>query len=240
MTNPADSFFGDSAKSAKFDSIGDMVGGPIVSIGEARQQTDFSTGTPLTWQDGSPRMQLPVTVQTNLRDAGDPNDDGKRTFYIKGEMKKAIGLALRAASAKMAVGGVLTLTYSDNEPTQGFPKKLYTASYQPPAPDAGFFSPEHGAAAAPTVAQPVQTYQQQVTPQPQPVYQQPAAAPQPVAQAPAQPQYTPEQMAAMQAAYAAQQAAQAAAQAAPDPQKASYEQYAAAMGFTPPTERAPF
>ena len=225
MTNPADSFFGDSAKSARFETIGETVGGPITNIGEARQQTEFGTGKPLTWDDGSPRMQLPITVQTNLRDPSDPNDDGKRTFYVKGEMKKAIGNALRVAGAKMAVGGVLALTYVGDEPTKGFPKKLYSATYQPPAPGEGFFD-------AP--AQPAQVQQ--------PVYQQPAAAP--VQAAPAQPQMvqlTPEQYAAMQAGMQQAQPVQQPA-AAPAQPKASYADYAASMGFTPaqPTDQAPF
>lgn len=218
MTNPADSFFGESSKSAKFETVGETVGGPIVSIGEARQQTDFRTGELLTWKDGTPRMQLPVTVQTTLRDASDPTDDGKRTLYVKGEMRKAIGTALRTANAGMAIGGILTVTFSGTEDTgSGFPKKLYTATYAPPATT--FFD---GPAQA----------QQPVAPaQPAPV-QQPAAPVQA-----GMVQLTPEQYAAMQAAMAQQQPV---APAQPEPQKASYEQYASAMGFNPPTEQAPF
>ena len=231
MTNPADLFFGDSSKSAKFETVGETVGGPITHIGEARQQTEFGSGKPLTWDDGSPRMQLPVTVQTTLRDAADPNDDGQRTFYVKGEMKKAIGQALRAAGAKMAVGGVLTISYVGEEPTKGFPKKLYAATYAPPAPGAGFFE---------EAAQPVQ---------PAPVYQQPTVqpvqqaqpAPQPQAAPAAQPgmvQLTAEQYAAMQAAMAAQQQPAPAQQPTPT---APYSQYAEAMGFLPPkTDTPPF
>lgn len=212
MTNPADLFFGDSSKSAKFEAVGDTVGGPIVSIGEPRQQTDFKTKEPLTWKDGSPRMQLPVTVQTTLREASNPEDDGKRTLYVKGEMKKAIGDALRTAHAKMAVGGVLTVTFSGERANDGgYPTKLYTATYQPPAAGDTFF--EEPAQAAPQATAP-------------------ASQPQMV-------QLTPEQYAAMQAAMANQQAAQQPAQGAP--QKASsYEQYAKAMGFTPQNTNPPF
>lgn len=219
MTNPADTFFGDTSKSAKFETVGETVGGPIVAIGEPRQQTEFRTdgqpGAPLVWPDGSPRMQLPVTVQTEQRDPSDAFDDGRRTFYIKGEMKKAVAAALKTAGAKMAVGGVLTITFSGEEPTKGFPKKLYTATYVAPTAGAAFF--EQPAAQAPV--------------------QQPA---QPAPQAPASPQMvqlTPEQYAAMQAAMAQQQPAP---QAPAAPQKASYEQYAQAMGFTPQNSNPPF
>jgi hypothetical protein len=224
MTNPADSFFGDSAKSAKFDSIGETVGGPITHIGEPRQQTEFGSGKPLTWDDGSPRMQLPITVQTNQRDPHDPQDDGKRVFYVKGEMKKAITAALRATHAKMAIGGTLTLTYVGDEPTKGFPKKLYQASYTPPAPGAGFFDqgePQQQAHQAP----PAQQYAPPVQAAP--------VAPQAPAAQPGMVQLTPEQYAAMQAAMA-QQAAPAQAPA----QQAVPADYAAQMGF--PTDKAPF
>lgn len=239
MTNPADTFFGGGSKSAKFDQVGQTVGGPITHIGEPRQQTDFKTGDPLTWRDGSPRLQLPVTVQTTLRDPADPTDDGKRTFYIKGETKKAIEQALRAAGTGMQVGGVLTVTFSGQEPTdQGSPKKLYTATYQPPSPAAGFFHPEHGAGASPTVAQPVQTQAQQLA--------QPAPAPQPVAPTPVQPQMTPEQYAAYQAWQAEQARAQAPVPAA-STTPAQYADYAAQMGFgqqqaplPPVTDTPPF
>ena len=236
MTNPADTFFGGGSKSAKFDQVGQSVGGPITHIGEPRQQTDFKTGDPLTWRDGSPRMQLPVTVQTTLRDPSDPTDDGKRTFYVKGEMRKAIEQALRAAGTGMQVGGVLTVTFSGEQPTDGgFPKKLYTATYQPPAAGGGFFEQP----AAPVQAPPQQQWPQQQAPAPAP-------APQPVAPTPAQPQMTPEQYAAYQAWQAEQARAQAPVPAA-STTPAQYADYAAQMGFgqqqaplPPVTDTPPF
>lgn len=210
MTNPADSFFGESSPSAKFDAIGTTVGGVITRIGDPMQQTDFSSGKPLTWDGGTPKMMLPVTVQTDLRDPSNPLDDGKRTLYVKGEMKKAIGAALRAAGAKMALGGTLTVTFSGEEPTAGFPKKLYTATYAPPA--AGFFEEPAQPVAAAHVGQP------------------PAATPQPAA--PAVPAgVDPAQWAAFQAMQAQAQAAPAAP--ALDATNAAY---AAQMGFQAPQQ----
>lgn len=217
MTNPADSFFGESSPSAKFDAIGTTVGGVITRIGDPMQQTDFSSGKPLTWDDGTPRMQLPVTVQTDLRDPSNPLDDGKRTLYVKGEMKKAIGAALRAAGAKMAVGGTLTVTFSGEEPTAGFPKKLYTATYAPPA--AGFFEEPAQPVAAAHVGPP-------------------PAAPQPAAPA-AQPAPAGVPAGVDPQAWAAFQAMQAQAQqnapAAP-PLDATNAAYAAQMGFQAPQQ----
>jgi hypothetical protein len=217
MTNPADSFFGESSPSAKFDAIGTTVGGVITRIGDPMQQTDFSSGKPLTWDDGTPRMQLPVTVQTDLRDPSNPLDDGKRTLYVKGEMKKAIGAALRAAGAKMALGGTLTVTFSGEEPTAGFPKKLYTATYAPPA--AGFFEEPAQPVAAAHVGPP-------------------PAAPQPAAPA-AQPAPAGVPAGVDPQAWAAFQAMQAQAQqnapAAP-PLDATNAAYAAQMGFQAPQQ----
>ena len=95
MTNPADSFFGESSPSAKFDAIGTTVGGVITRIGDPMQQTDFSSGKPLTWDDGTPRMQLPVTVQTDLRDPSNPLDDGK-TYDSTGPIPARAGQPLPA------------------------------------------------------------------------------------------------------------------------------------------------
>ena len=227
MTTAADAFFGGSAKSAKFETIGETVGGPITHIGSEQQQTEFGSGKPLFWDNGEPRTQLPITVQTNLRDASDATDDGQRTFYVKGEMKKAIGAALRAAGAKMAIGGTITITYTGDEPTKGFPKKLYSATYTPPVPGAGFFEEQPQQAPQPVAQAPVAA--------PQPVAQAPVAAPQPAAQqapqaAPGMVQLTAEQYAAMQAGMQAAMAQQAAPPAAA-PQQPAYADYAAQMGF---------
>jgi len=217
MTNPADSFFGESSPSAKFDAIGTTVGGVITRIGEPMQQTDFSSGKPLTWDDGTPRMQLPVTVQTDLRDPSNPLDDGKRTLYVKGEMKKAIGAALRAAGAKMALGGTLTVTFSGEEPTAGFPKKLYTATYAAPA--AGFFEEPAQPVAAAHVGPP-------------PAAPQPAAPAVPPAPAGVPAGVDPQAWAAFQAMQAQ---AQQNAPAAP-PLDAPNAAYAAQMGFQAPAQ----
>lgn len=213
MTNPADSFFGDSSKSAKFTEVGDTVAGQIVSIGEQRQQTEFRTdgqpGAPLYWPDGSPRMQLPITVATDARDASDPFDDGHRTLYVKGEMKKAITAALKVSRAKLAVGGTLSVTFAGEEPTKGYPKKLYTATYAAPA--AGFFEEPAQPVAAAHVGPP-------------------PAAPQP-APAAVPPGVDPAQWAAFQAMQAQAQAAPAAP--ALDATNAAY---AAQMGFQAPQQ----
>lgn len=72
---------GGGGKAASFDKIGDRYEGRI-SLIEQRQQRSFDGGTPLTWDDGSPRMQLYVEIETDLRESDD--DDGVRALYLKG------------------------------------------------------------------------------------------------------------------------------------------------------------
>jgi hypothetical protein len=126
---------GDRAPAAKFPKIKTSVGGPITEEPRVVQQTDFTTRQPLTWSDGSPRMQLVVIVQTDRPD--DENDDGRRRIFVKGQMKDAVNHALRVAGVKdIAVGGTLTVTYiHDGERTDGgfgAAPKIYEATYVPP------------------------------------------------------------------------------------------------------------
>ena len=121
----------------KHDGIGVRRGGKIVERPELRQQTDFKSGDPLFWPDGNPRMQLVVTVQTELRDPTNPDDDGKRRHFIKGNLQKAVREAVQAAGAKgLEVGGSLFVTRTGQEA----PKQrgedgawIYAAEYTPAA-----------------------------------------------------------------------------------------------------------
>lgn len=125
---------GSGAPSAKFDTPGDTVTGRIVATPELRQQTDFTSGKPLFWDNGDPRMQLVVTLQTEQHDPSIADDDGTRRVYVKGQLQKAVQQAVRQAGAPgLEVGGTLTVTYTgDGEVKQrGMnPPKLYTATYK--------------------------------------------------------------------------------------------------------------
>jgi hypothetical protein len=125
---------GSRVPAAKFPTLGDSVGGPITEEPQLKQQTDFESHDPLVWDDGSPRMQLVITVQTDRRD--DQDDDGRRRIFVKRQMRDAVNRALRTAGVKdLAVGGVLTITYSgDGEPAdKGLAApKIYEATYIPP------------------------------------------------------------------------------------------------------------
>jgi hypothetical protein len=145
MTNEASNFlFGGGGKAAPFDEVGDEVKGTITDV-VVNQQTDMETGAPLTWTDGSPRMQLVVSLQTGER--ADDNDDGIRRIYAKGgnyevasgtgtSMKNAIADALKKVGAtSIDEGGVLRVAYTGvgKKTNRGFSApKLYRATYEAP------------------------------------------------------------------------------------------------------------
>jgi hypothetical protein len=123
--------------SAKFTRIGDSVSGLITDEPELRQQRDYATGELLTWDNGEPRWQVIVHVQTDDFDGEVEDDDGVRAVYIKGQMMSAVRSAMRRAKVKeLQAGGHLTITYvRDGEPPKrGFnAPKVYEAAYKPPA-----------------------------------------------------------------------------------------------------------
>jgi hypothetical protein len=141
----ADDFFSGGLPSAKFDVQGKVIGGRIVRVGEPMQQRDMD-GTPKFWDDAKrePMMQLPIDVQTEERDPEILGDTGVRTLYVKGDLKRAIGEALRQARVQGApkVGASLEVAWTGNEAAKkrGFnDKKLYTARYTPESGGDAFF-----------------------------------------------------------------------------------------------------
>lgn len=142
--DPNDFLFAGGSKSAKFEDVGDTIKGTVVTA-EVAQQTD-PDGNLKTWNDGSPVMQLIVTLQTDLKD--DDDDDGTRRLYAKGgnftaasgkgsSMLVAIREAVKKAGAKsLDAGGVLTVQHSGlgTKAKASFnAPKLYVAKYEPGA-----------------------------------------------------------------------------------------------------------
>jgi hypothetical protein len=177
---------------------GASITGTILDMKEV-QRTNYDTKKPEFWDNGDPKMQTRITLQTDLRDPSVPNDDGKRELYLDGRKKPtdtgvksricAVLDAVREATGGTSIqrGGRLTVTWVSGMGFSGDPRN-YTASYAPPAMDlAG-----GGASAqqAPQVVQqaPAQQYSAPQAPAAQPPVQpQQPVAPQPVAQAPAGP-----------------------------------------------------
>lgn len=140
-----DFLMGGSGKAFDFATIGDTVTGVIVSM-KKQQQTDFQTGAPQFWNDGSPKMMLMLQLQTDLHE--DDDDEGLRNVYLRGGNFTAV--KGKGTSSLMAVkdavkrsgapdgiqaGGKLTMQYSGEGPApqRGMnPSKLYSAAYQAP------------------------------------------------------------------------------------------------------------
>ena len=135
---------GGGGKAAKFEQLSDSVEGTINEV-KLSQQTDMENGTPLTWSDGSPRMQLVIGIKTD-QSTGE-EDDGIRRVYAKGgnyevasgvgkSMKDAIADAVKKAGARtIEEGGYIKIAYTGEgkKTNRGYSApKLYRASYKAP------------------------------------------------------------------------------------------------------------
>lgn len=143
MKETNDFLMAQGGKAFPFEKLNDVVIGEVISA-EVRQQTDVETGEKLTWTDGSPRMQLVITLQTSLKSSDD--DDGVRQIFAKGgtfevasgegqSMKSAIAQAVRDGKGNgLNPGDQLAVAWTG----EGVKKnraynapKLYTASWKP-------------------------------------------------------------------------------------------------------------
>lgn len=170
-----------ASHSWKFTNPGDTHTGVITEVSDARQATEYGSNELAYWdkERTRPKMQVAVTLDTTERDPQDSNDTGKRTLWVvedgrSGSILSAIRQAVHQAGAgTIDIGGQLTVAFSGFDPNSknpANPRKIYSASYVPPAPAGGMFTnQETPAPVAPAPAAPA-----------------PAAQPAPVA-APAQP-----------------------------------------------------
>lgn len=177
-----------ASHSWKFTNPGDTHTGTITEVSDARQATEYGSNELAYWdkERTRPKMQVAVTLDTTERDPQDANDTGKRTLWVvedgrSGSILSAIRQAVHQAGAgTIDIGGQLTVAFSGFDPNSknpANPRKIYAASYVPPAPAGGMFTSQAPAqpVAQPAPAQPVAA----------PAPAAPAAPAQPVAPAPA-------------------------------------------------------
>lgn len=144
MQSANDFLMQEGGKAFQFEPLGAVCQGEVISA-EVKQQTDVDTGERLTWNDGSPRNQLVITLQT--KESNSEDDDGIRVVYAKGgqfdiaegegmAMKPAIAKAVKEAGAKgIDPGGILGVAFTGLgvKKSRGMnAPKLYTAFYKPP------------------------------------------------------------------------------------------------------------
>lgn len=190
-----------ASHSWKFVTPGDTHTGTITEVSDARQATEYGSNELAYWdkERTRPKMQVAVTLDTAERDPQDANDTGKRTLWVvedgrSGSILSAIRQAVHQAGAStIDIGGQLTVTFSGFDPNSknpANPRKIYSASYVPPAPAGGMFTnqaPAQPAAPAPAApAQPVAPAPV-AQPAPAPAPAQPVAAPATPAPVPAVP-----------------------------------------------------
>lgn len=167
MLNQIDSQSGKSAFT-KDSMPGTRVTGIIENV-TANQVRDFQTKQPAFWNDGSPRLQVLVTIDTGIIDPNVEDDDGRRTVYIKGwgVQRRAWLQALHNAGLKKAgevkPGDRFTATFTGYGPQGNLPQppKLfeYVIEHQSPA-DLAMGQPQQPAQ-QPLQQQPQQSYPQQ-------------------------------------------------------------------------------
>ncbi|PXX52274.1 hypothetical protein DFR70_1336 [Nocardia tenerifensis] len=116
----------------KTDEPGTTVAGLVISQ-QMAQQLDPKTGKPKLHQ-GRPIPQLEVVILTEWRT--EPDDDGARKLYVRGNLRKAIKAAVIAADdTDLRNGARLTVTFTGLGPAFSADyaaPKLYKARYEPP------------------------------------------------------------------------------------------------------------
>lgn len=207
---------------------GARVAGRVLALAEV-QSTHFDgplKGQPETWDNGDPKMQYRVTLQTDLRDPADQTDDGVRDVYLDGARRArdngtksrlcAVLDAVREVTGgtQLAVGGYLEVQWISGMGFSGDPRN-YSARYQAPGLDLGGQAAQAAPAQQVVSQPPYPSFTQQTQVAPPATVTQPANPLQAAVQAPAvevspsTPQYvnratgeiaTPEQVAAITAA----------------------------------------
>lgn len=144
---------------AKWDNLGDRYQGRIVSM-EQRQQTN-TEGQPLSWNDGSPRMQWVIAIEQADGEVVNLYAKGGAFAAVQGQGKAmlvAIGEAVKAAGGQgLRLGDELAVAFSGLGEAKGGKNapKLFMASYRAGQPPAPTFTTATPAAPAP---QPAQAY----------------------------------------------------------------------------------
>lgn len=150
----AASFLGGGTLAAKWPTPGFVVEGTILSF-RMGQQTDMESGELLFWEGKErveqSKLKFPATAkpveQLIIETQGEPtgitwetnryvekqvpNDDGVRTWYIKGALAAAVGKALREAGVRAPeIGGYIKAGRGQDTKRQGSKYFSYTFTAQ--------------------------------------------------------------------------------------------------------------
>jgi hypothetical protein len=121
----------------KNSPVGATIAGTVVESSPV-QARDYEDNSLKFWDDGSPQMQLVITIQTTLRDPFIDDDDGKRRVYVKwwGNEKANLVSAIQKTGDKFLRDGAhLSVTFTglgEQKDRKLNPPKEYSFNYTPP------------------------------------------------------------------------------------------------------------
>lgn len=105
------------ASTIKLETIGETITGTIRNIA-TKQVTSFGSGQPEFWDDGNPKMQIVITIDS-------PDlPEGEGSFYAKawGADKQALAAAVAqtglTADEALAPGNQITITHTELRPNK--------------------------------------------------------------------------------------------------------------------------
>ncbi|MFE7797017.1 hypothetical protein [Nocardia sp. NPDC057440] len=131
-----DLLFGGGAPSVSFRNIGDSIEGTVV-VKDTAHKTTFGTRDLEYYEDGSPKLQVVLTLQTTLRDPEKVSDDGQRRLFFPPQMKNELGRVLREMGVKsLPLGTWIRVTHTHQTPSKGQPRKEYKVEVRLPADNA--------------------------------------------------------------------------------------------------------
>jgi hypothetical protein len=119
--------------------MGDQISGLVVSAGK-EQQRDFDSGDLMEWDNGDPRMESVIVMETDERDPEEEDDDGKRALHLRGGNyetaegsgaagEKALLEAIQKSGLRCAAGVTITAKITGMAKPTGRgrnPAKLWT------------------------------------------------------------------------------------------------------------------
>ena len=149
-----DFFAGEPRIGAQFPTIGTKYTGTVLEI-TSEEQKSLTTGDTITWDDGTPKMQVVIKLDVTdgpsgkyNKDAGkwEPieDDENIRYVYAKGGLFTAMKNARKELGFPLEVGATLTVEHTAvgkaSQVGWNAPKK-FTATYGKPAPVADTSDP---------------------------------------------------------------------------------------------------
>ena len=125
-------------KAFTFERMGDTALGTIVDEPKAAQMNKYKSKELDFWPSGDPKMQIVVTIQTDLRDPANAVDDGRRRLYIVPRMMTPVREAiLRAGGKGLAIGGRIAVRWFAGSGEGEGNARQYQADYAAPVVDPG-------------------------------------------------------------------------------------------------------